>query len=1302
MTAATSESSGKPAEMPAGLMDQGHLPRGRGEGIWSSSFQGLLWTNFFTAVNDNAFRWFVIGTGKEFWDVKNHSQILMWGTVCFVLPYLVFAVPAGWLADRFSKRNVIMACKVAEIVIMLLGVAALLVQSFELLLVAVFFMGTQSAMFAPAKVGKIPELLDESQISKGNGLFNLATLSAVIIGMGIGMGLADWTGFRGQDRIWLSLLVLVGIAVIGTMVGLLMKKIPAANPRLAFPANPLAETYRQFIPLFATSRLWRVALGVTFFWTFASLAQLNIDSFADENGLLNELEKLPLLVSLVLGVGVGSVLAGIVSAGKIELGLVPIGALGMIVFAAAIWLLPPTYLFVPPQAIWGIVLTCVLFAMLGISAGFFDVPLSSWLQFNSPVRTRGAILAATNFMLFASIIVTTMIWTFGLRAPLLKPAADSARPASYATGGLSAEQLQRVGQRAAAWSPEGEIPAGEFVAATDIELQPALVTRMVEDRIERERSAALQQDQALASGKAPVEETGSPPRYDDSDLFLFASGTEYRRQERVIRRLASPRPLNSASFVFFLLALTTVPVFGYTVWRLGRPLVCVVLWYWLKLVYRVRIHGAQHIPDQGAAVLISNHYTWLDAMFLMLLPRRDVRPIAWAGNFNGRFGTWFAKFARVILITGGPKSIVKGIREAKQALEDGEIVLIFPEGGLSRTGQIQGFRPGVLKIAEGSDAPIVPIYLDQMWGSVFSYQGGTAIKKIPRTFRRPVSIHVGPPLPREMNLYQMRQELLTMGSKAVPHRTGRFESPIRMFLRQCRRRLFSHKIGDSTGQKLTGGSLLMRTLILRRLLRKHVLKKDEKNVAILIPPSTGGIVVNMALALDRRVGVNLNYSVSAEIMQHCLREAGIRNVLTTAKVLEKFDYKFDCNVQLLDDLKDRLTLWDKLVCAVMAYALPAWLIARLVGGVCTDRDEVLTIIFTSGSTGMPKGVMLTHGNVGSNVEGIEQVVSLRQTDTMVGVLPLFHSFGYTVTMWAVMALDVAGAYHFSPLDAKQIGKLVQTYGGTVLLATPTFLRSYLRRCTTEEFASLEIVVVGAEKLPFDLAEEFEKKFGIRPIEGYGATELSPLVSVNIPPTRRLDNFQVDCKEGTVGRPIPNVTARVNDLETGEVLGADQPGMLWITGPNVMKGYLNQPEQTEKVLVDGWYKTGDVALVDNDGFIKITGRMSRFSKIGGEMVPHVTIEDTMIAALGGLDDEAVLAVTAVTDDRKGERLIVLHTAGMQKSPDELRAALAEAGLPNLFIPSSDSFLKVDAIPVLGTGKLDLKGVKDLAASLVAAG
>jgi acyl-[acyl-carrier-protein]-phospholipid O-acyltransferase/long-chain-fatty-acid--[acyl-carrier-protein] ligase len=318
---------------------------------------------------------------------------------------------------------------------------------------------------------------------------------------------------------------------------------------------------------------------------------------------------------------------------------------------------------------------------------------------------------------------------------------------------------------------------------------------------------------------------------------------------------------------------------------------------------------------------------------------------------------------------------------------------------------------------------------------------------------------------------------------------------------------------------------------------------------------------------------------------------------------------------------------------------------------------------------------------------------------LLGVLPFFHVFGYTVSMWAVAGLDVKGAYHYSPLDAKQIGKLCREQKGTLLLATPTFLRTYLRRCEKEDFATLDVVVTGAEKLPHDVSAAFKEKFGVEPVEGYGATETTPLVSVNIPPSRSRGQWHVDFKPGTVGRPVSGVSARVVSLDTGEVLPSGQPGMLEVTGPNIMQGYWERPDLTEEVMKDGWYITGDVATLDDDGFITITGRQSRFSKLGGEMVPHIHIEETLNKLLGASDDEMKAAVTAVSDPKKGERLVVLHTK-IDKNAEELRKGLTEAGMPNLFLPATDSFFEVEKIPVLGTGKLDLKGLKSLAEEKIA--
>ncbi len=1268
------------------------LGHGIGQSIWGPSFQGLLWTNWLTAINDNVFRWFVIGFGKQFFSPEHHALVLALGTAMFVLPYLVFAVPAGWLADRFSKRQVIVACKFAEIVIMSLAVWAVTMQNFNLLMAVVFLMGAQSALFAPAKIGTIPELLDEKKISAGNGLFNLATLSATVIGMSLGGWLADFTAPTGQKNLWATASLLIGIATIGTMISFLVTRLPAANPGLKFPVNVPFAMIRDFRELFGNRRLFRVALGVVFFWAFAALAQINIDSFVDESGAFLESERTPMLVSLVLGVGFGSVMAGIASRGRIELGLVPWAAMGMIVFCVFLYLSPRFFKFeIAPH--WQQIYACVGLACLGVSGGFFDVPLSSYLQERSPARSRGAILAASNFMLFSGVIATSAIF-FAVRQPTWSSTV-AVLPNEYQLTSLDAAAQQSVNTaiddiRQHFGNDDAATVLAEAANKFGGRTRSVFIVQSVFDDMQKRHEKELEIDvdtynQALNLNSVELDQLhgGVPPITP--------------RTIKVISRTVGSRPFLSSRQVFLLMGFLTLPVVLYATYRLGRQMAKLGFYWLVRLIYRFRVRGEEHFPAEGGGVVIANHTSWLDATLLMVSSPRHIYMIAWSGNFKNPLMKWFAKFAGIILISGGPKSILKGLKEAHRHLANGELVGLFPEGGLSRNGQIKSLKPGVLKIIGDIDVPVIPMYIDETWGTWFSYGGGPAFKKLPKAFRQGVSVHIGEPIHQPFDLFRMRQSIQHLSATAVKHRSGKFVSPVKMLIRSCKKRLFRFKAGDSLGQKLTGGNLLMRCLILRRLLRKHVLGPDEKYVGVLIPPSTGSVVVNLALALDGRVSANLNYSVSPEIMDFCIEDAKIKHVLTTDKVLEKFSFDFGDRKTLLDDLRSRVSTFDKIVSAFQAFVLPKFVLYWLLGVNRIQPDDLLTLIYTSGSTGRPKGVMLTHENIASNVIGIEQVANLNDDDVFAGVLPFFHSFGYMASLWGAMSLNTSGVFHVSPLDAKQVGKLVETYKATLLLATPTFLRTYMKRCTPEEFKSLQLIVVGAEKMQIELADSFEQKYGVRPIEGYGATELSPLVAVNVPESRRMDNFQVDCKEGTVGRPIPNVAAKITDLDTGEELGVDQTGMLWIAGPNVMKGYLNQPEKTAEAIVDGWYKTGDVGLIDEDGFIKLTGRMSRFSKIGGEMVPHVTIEEELLKLANSADELQCLAVTAVPDERKGERLIVLHTA-LETSIDDLRAGLSAAGMPNLFIPSNDSFFQVESIPVLGTGKLDLKGLKDKAQEL----
>ena len=515
-----------------------------------------------------------------------------------------------------------------------------------------------------------------------------------------------------------------------------------------------------------------------------------------------------------------------------------------------------------------------------------------------------------------------------------------------------------------------------------------------------------------------------------------------------------------------------------------------LVWLISVTFYRIRVHGRENLPP-GGALLVSNHVSWLDGLLMMLIHRRPVRMMVYAGNFRNRVMLHLAGLWEAILIDAGPKSIARALRTARESIKNGYYVGIFPEGGISRSGNVQTFKPGAMKIIKGTDAPIIPMYLDGLWGSIFSFERGRFFWKLPKRCPYPIDIYFGKPIYNAKDMHQIRRAVQELGAEAVGKRERQAERLQVSVIRALKKRKFRSKIADSAGADLTGGNVLTRALILRRLLRRHVLESNEKYVGVLIPPSTGGVLVNLALSFDRRVPVNLNYTVSSAVMNECIGQAGIKRVLTSRKVMEKMEFDLDAEIIYLDDLREKVSTIDKLVSAFQAFVLPGPMLAAQLGLSNIANDDEMTVIFTSGSTGTPKGVMLTQTNIRHNVDAVNTVVRLTPDDVIIGILPFFHSFGYTVTLWTVAAVNIKGIYHFNPLDARQIGKLSSKHGGTILLSTPTFLRSYMKRCSQEDFATLDTVVAGAERLPKELCDAFQEKFDVRPVEGYGTTELSP-------------------------------------------------------------------------------------------------------------------------------------------------------------------------------------------------------------------
>lgn len=1212
---------------------------GGGRGFWC-----LFATQFQGAFSDNVYKFVVLlliagmdfSRGQRQW-----LTALVMGL--FALPFVLFSMSGGFLADRFSKRSVVIGTKVAEIAVMSLALLGFWTGNVYLLVGIVFLMSAQSALFGPSKYGLLPELLPEKLLSWGNGVIGLGTYLAIISGTVVaGLLMKAF----GQDQAWSGVL-LVGLATCGTLSSLGITRLPAANPARKFQLNVVSELLAQLRGIRKDRVLFLAILGNCYLNFLAALLQPTILDYGKDTLGLDEKSLLFVSLWTVLGVGIGlgSVAAGYLSGGKIEYGLVPLGALGMTVFAALLG-----------QPALGYATVVTLISLLAFSTGFYRVPIDALIQHRPERGNKGGVIATSAFLSWVAI--------------------------ALAAGGYF------------------------------------LVTR------------------------------------------LFG--------------LTAPQ-------IFLLGAIVTMAGTFYILILLPDSFLRLILWFATRTFYRIRIEGRDNIPEKGGALFVCNHVSFVDALLLIASTDRHVRFMMYKGTYELPYVKPFARVLGLIPISSEqrPREMIKSLQAASDAIKEGHVVCIFAEGQITRIGQLLPFRRGFERIMKDLDAPIIPVALDGVWGSIFSFQKRRFVWKWPRRFPYPVTVSYGKPLPHTATPLEVRQAVQELMARAWGHRRKFLNTLPRAFVRTARVHPFLFAMADPQTPKLSFMSALIRTVFLARRLGRTW--QGQHMVGLLLPPSVGGALANYAAMLCGKVPVNLNYTVSQETLVSCIEQCRIATVLTSRVFLEKVKLKLNCETVFLEDVAgtatrqrsadvdvgvqasacstDRLkpghqraetsfgapSLAEKLTAFFMAWLLPVGLLERVLRDRSSRREEALTdssianrqspiadpldslatIIFSSGSTGEPKGVMLSHYNIGSNIEQMEQVFGLTHRDCVLGVLPFFHSFGFTGTLCLPAVLGIGVVYHANPLDAKTIGPLVSEYAVTFLLATPTFLQLYVRGCDPADFGSLRVVMTGAEKLPERLATAFDEHFGIRPLEGYGCTECSPAVAVNTHDFRSAGFRQVGAKRGKIGHPLPGVSVRVVDPENPRnavPLPVGQSGLMLVRGPNVMRGYLGKPEKTAEVLIDDpspgpgspshhltgkgqgegyvhkpaqWYITGDIAALDEDGFLQITDRLSRFSKIGGEMVPHIKVEEKLHELAGATEQSFVVA--GVPDERKGERLVVLH-----KLPDDrlqpCLEKLAQSDLPNLWKPRPDAFFHVDTFPMLGTGKLDLRKVREMATRL----
>jgi len=749
----------------------------------------------------------------------------------------------------------------------------------------------------------------------------------------------------------------------------------------------------------------------------------------------------------------------------------------------------------------------------------------------------------------------------------------------------------------------------------------------------------------------------------------------------------------SGEAIFFaggvLSVVTSIYIF---IAHMLRSTVRFICWSILHILFRLEVKGGQNIPAKGGGVVVGNHVSYADAFLIGSATPRYVRWILWKTLYDIKLLTPIFRLLHTVPIDlSKPRDAVATLVHCRKEVEAGELAGIFPEGQITRTGHLLPFKRGYERISEsksGEQAPIIPAWIEGLYGHPLSMKGGKLFGSWDRWFRPKVKVIVGEPVMGPIPPEALRARVMELASQAANDKREADDTIGRRFVKVARERWGSLAVADSFGKEMTFGKTLIGALLLRKWLDKNA--PDQPMIGLLLPNSVGTALANIAVTLSGRTAVNLNFTSGAASMTSAIEQCGIKTVLSSKLFLVKQKIDPMPGVVYVEELIPKFSGLDKAIAFLQARFAPVGTLAK------GQTDDVAAIIFSSGSTGEPKGVELTHWNLLSNMEAVAQVYPVGTTDVMLGILPFFHSFGFGYNLWFPLLHRFPVIFHPNPNDAKTIGELSEKYGATFLLSTPTFAAGYARKCTKEQFSKIRYVLVGAEKLRPAVAQMFEEKFGIRMHEGYGCTEMAPVVSVNGPDFISDDpdqNNQIGFKAESVGRPLPGVSLRFVDPATMEPVPYGQEGMLLVKGPSRMRGYLKQPDRTAKVLVDGYYNTGDMARLDEEGFLYITGRLSRFSKIGGEMVPHLKVEECLQEIMG----EATCLVIGVPDAQRGERLVVLHTSKELTSAGMVEH-LSNAELPALWIPKPNQFFHVDAIPTLGTGKTDLRKSTDLAIEL----
>lgn len=607
-------------------------------------------------------------------------------------------------------------------------------------------------------------------------------------------------------------------------------------------------------------------------------------------------------------------------------------------------------------------------------------------------------------------------------------------------------------------------------------------------------------------------------------------------------------------------------------------------WLLTRLCYRMRILGAEHMPRHGPALLVCNHVSYVDGFIIGACVPRFVRFLIYRPIYEAPALRWFFRLLHGIPIAGGPYAAA-ALAQAREALLAGHVVCIFAEGAISRTGNVLPFRRGFEHILAGLDVPVIPMHLDQLWGSIFSFQGGRALRKWPQRWRYPVTVSLAPPLPATATAPQVRQAVMELGSTAMLQRPRTMATLPQRFIQTAKQRWSTLCVADATGPQWTRGQALVQCILLAQRLRQRW--PQAQRVGVGLPTCSIAALLHVAIMLAGKVPIALDVEGTTEQRGSLLRQYALDLVVTAAP--HGLAFPLGCPTVTLDAVAQH-TAWDRLWRTVLARCLPTWLVQALWSPSGASSDALATVVSTSDDPARCQGVMLSHRNILATIEGLQQVLTLSLDDRLLGVLPLSHALGGLATLWFPLVAG-CGVVYQTTATAQEVGATMARQRVTMLVATPTQYAAYLEAWPPDALVSLRYAVSGTDPLSPALADAFQAKYGVPLVAGYGCAEMAAIVALNIADVPSGTRPQRGSKAGTVGQPLPGVAVRVVDPVTGQMLPPETVGALWLAGAHRMLGYWGQPTPTAPGLHQGWYVTGDLASVDEDGFLRIVGRAS---------------------------------------------------------------------------------------------------------------